>query len=676
MKKTLTVHIDNKKIIADEGTTILEAARQNNIYIPTLCYHPRLEPMGHCRMCIVEIEGMKRPVTSCDNPVVDGMVVKTDSSRLREMRSQILELSLSTHPYEDCLTCVRTGSCELQQKAYECQVNLPVQLDRTIPSGETADNRDIIRDEEKCILCGRCIQVCRSGPGRFVYSLIGNGVNTRVAPVKDGNVVSLEEAGCIFCGQCVDLCPVAALTEVGRSDGGREWELLNMPGICNECSLACYLERYSSDGELIRVTVPREGDKISWLCVKGRFGFKDTAAAENIKSPLKRSGNKYNEIKYEEAVKETAENIKKVIDTTGPDSLAVLASGKLSNEENYLLQKLARTVINTPYINLGAESAWVNAYTEAMAITGANVTGPTPAAIGYASAVTIIGGDLEESHPVAAMVVDRAGRFGDAVIIRIGDDTAETSAWKEINLKTDNNDTGTVLRAMTTAIAGSESADESATLGIPAGTLAEAAQAVTGNNSITVVAPSFFKEAESDAIKDLIKFLEVAGHLQKGHSRVLMLSSFSNSLGVLLTGGTSNYGPGITKISENISFDSRDLMKSAKSGKIKALITFGEGCYAFNLKDINFTLAVSSTVNGAPPEADIVIPAQQLHHKNGYFTNSQGQTRINRSVAGENKDIKSDWRLICDIANALGSRWNFGSIEEVRLEMKSVTPAE
>ncbi|MFU8794806.1 MAG: 2Fe-2S iron-sulfur cluster-binding protein, partial [Dethiobacteria bacterium] len=258
MKKTVSVTIDDQRIIADEGTTILEAARQNNIDIPTLCHHPRLEPMGHCRICIVEVEGMKRPVTSCDNPVTDGMVIKTDSSRLRTMRSRIIELSLSTHPYKDCLTCVRTGSCELQEKAYEYQVNLPDQLSRDIPSGDNCDNRDIIRDEEKCILCGRCIQVCRSGPGRFVYSMIGNGVNTRVAPVKDGKVVNLEEAGCIFCGQCVDLCPVAALTETGRSSGGREWELDKLQGVCNECSLGCYFERYSSDRKLIRITVPRD----------------------------------------------------------------------------------------------------------------------------------------------------------------------------------------------------------------------------------------------------------------------------------------------------------------------------------------------------------------------------------------------------------------------------------
>ncbi|MDW7728848.1 MAG: 2Fe-2S iron-sulfur cluster-binding protein [Bacillota bacterium] len=676
MKKTVSVTIDDKRIIADEGTTILEAARQNNIDIPTLCHHPRLEPMGHCRICIVEVEGMKRPVTSCDNPVTDGMVIKTDSSRLQTMRSRIIELSLSTHPYKDCLTCVRTGSCELQEKAYEYQVNLPDQLSRDIPSGDNCDNRDIIRDEEKCILCGRCIQVCRSGPGRFVYSMIGNGVNTRVAPVKDGQVVSLEEAGCIFCGQCVDLCPVAALTETGRSSGGREWELDKLQGVCNECSLGCYLERYSSDRKLIRITVPRDGDKISWLCVKGRFGFKEIDKKDRISLPLKRNGKTYSETSYEDALREAAENIKKIKETAGPDSIAILASGKLSNEENYLLQKLARTVIATPHLDLGAEIAWVNAYLGAVEITGANVQGPTPADIGYASVVTIIGSDLEKSHPVAAMAVDRAGRFGDALIIRLGAGTDDTNAWKEINIDPESKDISALLKAIMLVIDGEDPESKAADVNLTAGTLTEITGAVSNKSSITIITPSFFESADHDTGKCLLEFLEKCGQLEKGRNRVLMLSAYSNAAGVLLTGGTPHFGPGLTKLNDHAGLDRCGIEKAVKAGKIKALLTFGDGNYELTGKSDLFVIAAGSSISGVPDGTDIIFTTQPQYNKNGYFTNSSGQTRINKSLSTDAALVGADWRLICDLARALGSKWGFKSIEDVRLEMKSLTPAD
>ncbi len=667
MKKTVSLTIDNRQIYADEGTTILEAARQNNIHIPTMCYHPRLEPMGHCRLCLVEIEGMSRPVTSCDNPVADRMVVRTDTPRLRDMRSKIIELALTTHPYKDCLTCVRTGTCELQEKAYEYQVNLPEQFDRDIPIGEKADNPDIVRDEEKCILCGRCIQVCRSGPGKFVYSMIGKGVNTRVAPVKDGKVVSLEEAGCIFCGQCVDVCPVAALSEVGRKAGGREWELFKAAGVCIECSIGCYLERYSSNGEIVKVTVPAEGDPVSWICSRGRFGFREESEKAHS-AAVRKEGPKKVVVEIAEAYREAGAAIRKIKEEWGPQSLALLAAGDISNEESYLLQKLGRTVLGTGNIDLGAEKTWAEAYYGAMSISGPDICGPAIAELAAAPVITVIGDKLAESHPVAAMAVEKAARYGDALIIRV-QNSEELHAWHELNLDGKGSSLAGLFEKLNVTLESNLNDD------FRKDKILEAAKAMTDKQAVTLVTPAFFAASDSDTVKLLIRLLEKSGQLSRGRNRSLMLSAFSNALGVLLTGGTPYHGPGFTALSDPQGMNRLEIEEAAVAGRVKGLILFGRHNQSLPLKHDLYCVKIGGSIAECPSEQGVFIAAEAGYLKEGHFTNAGGLTRANRRIENLKEPAIEGWRIITNLAQALGARWSYKTLEDVRLEMKSITPA-
>lgn len=344
--------INGHKVSVPEDTTILEAARQNGIQIPTLCYHPRLNPLGHCRMCVVEVAGVEKPVASCETPALEGMEVFTDTPAIREVRRGMLELMIAAHPVNGCYTCDRSGNCEFQNFVYEQGITSTDLSTDTYCYPVVQDNPFIARDYEKCILCGRCVQVCREAQGRAVLDLVHNGFSTKAAPVLNGEEVSAKEAGCVFCGQCVQVCPVGALVEKNRRYQDREWEMKKVKSVCPYCGVGCNLDLYVKDNKIVKV-MGREHPEVNqgWLCVKGRFGYDYLHHEGRLTTPLIREGEKgkgiFREATWEEALQVVADNLARIKDTYDPEALAVITSAKCTNEENYLIQKFARAVIGT-----------------------------------------------------------------------------------------------------------------------------------------------------------------------------------------------------------------------------------------------------------------------------------------------------------------------------------------
>lgn len=216
--------INGQAVQAPQGSTILEAARNAGIYIPTLCYHPELRPEGACRLCMVEASGARTLVASCVYPVSDGMVVKTNTTKVREARKTIVELLLTNHP-KDCLCCQKSGDCELQKIAADLGVR-KLRFEGGERKAHTIDasNPSLVRDQEKCILCGRCIRVCRDVQKMSVYSFAGRGFDTIVSTAFEHD---LKDAACAYCGQCASVCPTGAIVE--RDDTGKVWAAINDP---------------------------------------------------------------------------------------------------------------------------------------------------------------------------------------------------------------------------------------------------------------------------------------------------------------------------------------------------------------------------------------------------------------------------------------------------------------
>jgi len=363
------VSIDGKTIDVPEGTTVLDAARMLDIPIPTLCHHPKLTPFGGCRLCLVEIKGIPRPVTSCTTPVSDGMEVSTSTPQVEDLRRTVLELILSDHP-NDCMVCEKAGDCTLQELAYFYGIrDLRFYGERRRYSQKDG-NPFIERDLEKCILCGRCVKVCDEVQGVGAIDFGYRGFNSKICTPYE------KDLDCEFCGQCVSVCPTGALTGKQWAFKGRQKDVREVDTVCTYCGTGCNITLHVRRNEVIRVTSKEDTWNEGWLCVKGRFGYKFINSPDRLKRPLIRIAPKekidiaslaaslekgmsssdalnlltsqfFREASWEEALDLITERLKTIKEKDGPDSIGGLSSARCTTEENYLFQKFMRAVIGT-----------------------------------------------------------------------------------------------------------------------------------------------------------------------------------------------------------------------------------------------------------------------------------------------------------------------------------------
>jgi len=341
---TVNITIDGRQITARAGSTVLEAAREAGIDVPTLCYHPALPPEGACRVCLVEIEKQRTLQPACTFPVTEGMVVHTHSEKAVSARKFVLELLLSNHPL-DCMTCEMAGNCELQNLAYEYEVK-----ETRFPGVQHAypvddPNPFIERDYNKCILCRRCVRACNYMNGVEAIGVVYRGFQAKIGTAFDGN---LEDSPCEFCGMCVAVCPTGALVPKQRKGKGREWEFKKVTTTCSYCGVGCQLDLNIKDGRIVQVTSNWDAPaNHGWTCVKGRFGWDYVHHPDRLTRPLIKKDGAFVEATWDEALDLVASKFKEVKEKHGGEAFGALASAKCTNEENYVMQKFARAVMGT-----------------------------------------------------------------------------------------------------------------------------------------------------------------------------------------------------------------------------------------------------------------------------------------------------------------------------------------
>ncbi len=341
------VTINGKKLVAEAGQTILQVARKNGIYIPSLCYHEKVGVAGKCRVCVVEVEGAKGLQTSCSVQVRDGMIVSTKTERALQAQRLVVDLLLSNGTH-DCVSCNQNGKCELQDCAYYLGIERP-SLALSDIEKRIDDSAEFVQVERnKCIACGRCVSACQN---TVTNDVLAFGFRGHEAQIVFDDDRKMGESNCVQCGECSQICPVGALTDKKSRGMARYWETEKVKSVCPFCGVGCQMEIHVDRrlNKIVRVNgVEEASTNNGMLCVKGRYGYDFVDHEERLTEPLIRNDDgTFRKASWDEALDLVASKLGEIKAKHGPNKIMGFSSAKVTNEENYTFQKFFRTVIGT-----------------------------------------------------------------------------------------------------------------------------------------------------------------------------------------------------------------------------------------------------------------------------------------------------------------------------------------
>jgi formate dehydrogenase (NADP+) alpha subunit len=328
--------IDGRAIQAKKGSTILEVAKENGIFIPFLCYHPALKPIGSCRICVVDVKpGPPRPIPACATTVTEGMEVLTDTPRLAALRQELMKLVLINHALE-CPICDKGGECELQDLTHALAVPT-VDLEAVkLPPNPDYVSQMVERHPDRCVTCGRCVRICRDRVGAMAINFTLRGYFTELAS-------GAQPLDCEFCGSCIDICPVGALINKQFKYRARSWEGAKTEIACPFCGGGCTYQVHTKDGKIMRVV----NEDSVLLCGRGRFGWPVVESNDRLKTPLIKDNGKFREASWDEALDLVAAKFKETVEANGAKAIYGVGSPRATNEANYVFQKFFREGLAT-----------------------------------------------------------------------------------------------------------------------------------------------------------------------------------------------------------------------------------------------------------------------------------------------------------------------------------------
>lgn len=717
----ITITLNGREVSGQAGMTILALARESGIDIPTLCHDPNLASVGACRICIVEDERTGALMASCVTPIAPGMVINTQSPKVKERRSISLKLMLASHP-DTCMVCDKGNCCDLRRIASDMGIGF-IDFQR-IPQPDVIEevNPFIQRDLSKCILCAKCIRADQELVVVGAIDYLHRGFISKPATLNDQ---PLEKSECTFCGTCVALCPTGALSEKDKIYRGTTSKTAR--SICPYCGCGCGISLEIKDNYLIR-SLPDNDNPLNHgtLCVRGSYGYDFVHSRERLTSPLLKVDGEFKAVTWEEALAFTATELKRIKESHGPDSLAVFGSSKCTNEDNYLLQKFARCTLGTNNVDNGSRLYSSDNYVNLGRATGYWGTTSALDNLEKSQVILVIGANPSASAPLVEYAIKRAVKYQGAKLIVIDPQPTGLSAFIHLWLRPKAGTDTVLLNSLTRIIIDENLLDKEHSsaqkadlekfasslkkytskhvekiTGVTAKELQQAARLAATASQVSIVHGNGIAQQldGTSCILALANLATLIGNIGD-KINIYALHRDSNGQGACDMGAIPDFLPGYQtlddvetkkkfeahwrcRLPDRKGLTALEMVQQAKEGNVRAMYIVGENpALSFPqpslvkqaLESLELLVVQDMFLTETAKLAKVVLPASSFAEKDGTFTNFEGRIqKLNRALLPLGNSLP-DWQIISKLSASMGYHMSYASPDELMNEIKELVP--
>ncbi|MEI7595661.1 MAG: formate dehydrogenase subunit alpha [Bacteroidota bacterium] len=715
----MQISINNNLFEAHEGETVLQVARRNNIYIPTLCYHTKTGQSAKCRACVVSVEGLRGYQTSCNLIVRDGMKVVSNSEEIKTAQKMVVDLMVAAG-HHNCLACERSGTCELQDACYHLGIEQTSFKDHQTGIKDES-GQFIVIDYDKCIKCGRCVSACNN---TVVNEVLGFGHRGKETVIMCDDEIPMGESSCVQCGECVQVCPTGALTDKKSRGKERGANIEKVHTTCPYCGVGCQIDLHvdRAKNEVIRVTGREDGINNGMLCVKGRYGYEFHASPKRLKYPLIKKNGKHERATWDEALDLIASKFKATLENHGPDAFSALGSGRITNENNYAIQKFARVTMRTNNIDHCARTCHAPTVAGLAHAFGSGAATNSVEEILETDLIFVIGSNMTEAHPVVSYYVKQACNNGSKMIVcdprkvdiahwsdlyvqhKVGTDVPFLNGimseilkngWQNEEFMKNFTENPEEIKNWLKDFTVEEASELS---GVPVETIKEVAKMLAYAKKVSILYTLGITEhiCGTDNVKTLANLQLMLGHIGKRGCGVNPLRGQNNVQGACDMGVLPYEYPNYQKaedpaviakmekawgieLPKKQGFKLPTMLRNAKLGITKTMMIVGDNTVHTEpntaktldeIKSLDFLVVVDIFPNITTENADVILPDVCFNEDEGTYSNLDRRVQFLRKAVNPPGEARPTWWIMQELGKRLGYDLNFHSAKATWDDMR------
>lgn len=675
----VTLKINGKEVTVEEGTLILDAAKEAGVEVPTFCYQAELSSLGSCRMCLIEIEGQRKLQPACITPVLADMGVQTDNEKVSGARTAMLEFLLSNHAM-DCPVCDKAGECELQDMVHKHGPRKGRHTEPKVKFHYKDYNLSpvIVKNSNRCVQCTRCVRVCDEVVGRSVLGSIGRGQH------QEETSFLKKELDCDHCGMCIEVCPVGSFMRRPYRYKARPWDLKGAKTVCPYCATGCSVTVQERGGEAVRSIATRSGGFNNiMLCARGRFGYDIINSKDRLTEPMLKKDGEFVPISWDAAYS----LLKEKLTATSPGRVGAIAGARLTNEELFIFQKLMRDGVGSG--NIDSSSRW-DADSSAAFAYGANLHkgGSNIYNAMESDLVFIAGSQLSDENPVTDYIVRNEAASKRKTVMIASSRAMKLDKSAALTIRHNPGRVGAIFKIISHTLYTLYAARLEAVnimgvierfdlrkiamdAGVVEADIREVASRFAESKSVTLLVGTDMLRYK-DGFSALVLLRRILDALDK-KVRIIPLLDRSNQRGAWDMGVHPHFGPGYSKVGTK-GLGTEEMLEAAKEGNLDTLYVVGEDIVDMYpdakfaedaLSKVGFLAVQDAFLTDTAKMADLVLPTAVYAEKTGTITNQEGRVHTLLPALSAPESVKTDHEIFAMLGSSLMRDFGDMSVQAV-----------